>query len=488
MDMSITVQLVFAPTGCQFPVEVKHSRTSPVLTSSSLASSSQWGVAHSSKIFVSDIVSCVHSCRLTPLRNADTEGNVKIFVELFDYDTLRPLLTNEPVLEGQKLLLFVPTIVADSLAEHLLHQWRLTAADNQILHTDEEERWKNLRQAVLALNIPLKLHQDLMEKELKTSIQLLEITNSQLNDAKENVPRVLESMKEVKLFYDPEVPLTSLAERSHLDAAVQMGESKLREAAKILDSAQSMAPAVMEAIKAEAQASNDVEKTSAWKMFFPSIKDGREESSVTALMYEVDRKVQVVRSIVEEVAKITKRLKRCQHYASAVLGHVVEPHKKLCLLPEGMEAAREVVHRRIILRRAIRRVLVPLEVEYHATERIIHKFAEKWSQWLPDSLYRGVSTPLPPLYPPDDFIAKDMDHLFLDIEDDETEKLLAAIDAMSSSAPQESQVTEKRLQQMEAKLQRCKAVLESAQKEKAELEEALKRMGTSSSSTTHPPS
>ncbi|RNF22471.1 RNA helicase [Trypanosoma conorhini] len=487
MEMSITVQLVFAPTGCQFPVEVKHQRSSPVFTSSSLASSSPGSFSQSSKIFVSDIVSCVYSCQVAPLRNTETERSGKIYVEVFDYATLRPLLTNETVVDGQKLLLFVPTIVADLLAEQLLHQRGHAVVGSQSIHTDEEERWKNLRQAILALNAPLKLHQELMVKEMGSCVQLLEATTAQLNAAKENIPRVLGELKDIKLFYDPEVPLATLAERKHLDAAVQKGEARLREAAKMLESVQAMAPAVMEASNAEAKLSEEVEKTSAWKKCSPTFVDGREESSLTVLMYEVDRKVQVVLGIVEEIAKLTKKLQRCRHYASAVLDLVVERHKKLCLLPEGMEAAKEVVHRRIILRRAIRRVLVPLEVEYHATERIIHKFAEKWSQWLPDNLYRAVSTPLPPLYPPDDFIANDMDRLFLDVEDDETEKLLAAIDATSSPQGRGSHTAEMRLREMEEKLQQCSAALKKAQKEKEEVEEELRQMKSSAVSTTHAP-
>ncbi|RNF12909.1 RNA helicase [Trypanosoma rangeli] len=471
MDMSITVQLVFAPTGCQFPVEVKHPRSSPVFTSSSLASSSPGSFSQSSKIFVSDIVSCVNSCKVASPLSGDTERNVKIYVELFDYTTLRPLLTNEPVVDGQKLLLFVPALVADSLAEQLLHQWGQTAPGDQGIHTDEKERWKNLRQAILALNAPQKLHQELMEKEMEDCVQLLEFATTQLNAAKENIPHVLAGMKDMRLFYDPEVPLTSLAERKHLDAAVRTGEKKLQEAATLLESVQAMVPAVIEAINAEAQVSENVEKTPAWKTFLPSTMDGREEVAVTTLMYEVDRKVQVVLGIVENIVKLTKQLKRCRHYASAVLNHVVEQHNKLCLLPQGMEAAKEVVHRRIILRRAIRRMLVPLEVEYHATERIIHKFTENWSQLLPDNLYRAVSTPLPPLYPPDDFIANDMDRLFLDVEDDETERLLNAINASSSSKGQCNQMTERSLKEAEEKLQRCETVLENAQKENTELEE-----------------
>lgn len=482
--MCIVVQLVFAATGRRFPLEVaKHQQSSSPLffESSSLVSSSQLNCTVPTKYFVLDVVSCVESCGSELFNNATLWKDKQSYVEFFDYNTLKPLLSNEPVVDGQRLLLFTPSFLSDALEKILFSQWRKAAGDTCCLQTDEEECWRNLRQAILALEVPLSLHQKVMEKEISNCFEQFNSTTSQLAFVREGVNDSLEKIKNLNLFYSPDTPVTSIVDVKTFLTAIQQGDTKLLEVGKILNEVQSLVPAVLEAIKEEEQVANEFKNTSAWNYFSPSTSsiDTSDTSFVSTLMTEVKRKVDLVRNILCNIAKITKQTQKCRHYCHAIVGHVVLRHKKLCLLPEGLEAAKEVLIRRVILRRAIRRLLAPLETEYRAVEAKIHQFSEKWNQWLPGGFFKSVSSPLPDFYPPDDEIAREMDRYFVDVNRDETEELLTAIGVGTASSTERERAMEKRLAELEAELQRNKTALEVSEKKKEELENALRKLQAS---------
>ncbi|ORC90420.1 uncharacterized protein TM35_000082180 [Trypanosoma theileri] len=487
--MSVVVQLVVALTGLRFFFEVRHQKSPSLLASSSVSLLSQTNITTSTNVFVSDIMAYIHNFRFSPVGNSNSvsvgsiDGNKKSYVELFDYNSLQPLYPNDIVEDRQKLLLFAPPAFSELISEQLSHRCRPAEGESQGTSIEDEERWQNLRQAISALQVPLTLHQQIMEREMEACAELLTNTEEQFVLSKENIHAALERAESIKLFYRPDTHATELIDRRHLHIALQQGEVKLKEAAKSLESARAMAPTVVEAIKAEIQVVSDLEKMPAWQSYTTAAADKNDESSIIQLMQEVVRKVQVVRTIISDIALITKRQQKCRHYCAAIVDHVIQHHKRLVLLPEGLEAAREVLHRRIILRRAARRLLVPLEAEHRATEMCIHQFAEKWGQWLPESLFKAVASPLPPLYPQDDTIAQEMDSLFVDLQEDATEELLAAIGTVSSSSDNmEQYMLQQRLAEVERELQRCKALLEVAAVEKAELMCALNQNNTTSSS------
>ncbi|KEG12829.1 hypothetical protein DQ04_01401130 [Trypanosoma grayi] len=465
--MTIVVQLVIASTGFRVSLVVKQAKSPSLLASSSLASSSQGNVVTTTKIFVSDVVLGVQSRGSSPQGVSGTEGSKQSYVEVFDYATLRPLLANEAVTDGQKLLLFTPPVLSDTLMEHLASLGPPTH-DTPCMSTTEEERWQNLRQAILALRTPLKLHQDVMERELEVCNKQFETTKAEFAMAEKGIYEAMENIKNVKIFYSLETPATEFVDAKYMEAVIQQGGVKLQEAEECLTNARNMAPGIIEAIRSEAQVAEGLEGTSAWKTFSASTTEGSNETAVSVLMKEVERKVQVVRLLVSKITLATKRLQKCRHYCQAVVYHVVQQHKKLCRLPEGLEAAQGVVKRRIILRRAIRRLLVPLEALHSETEEIIHQFAEKWSQWLPDGLFRAVSSPLPPLYPLDDALAQGEDHLFVDIEDDETEGLLATIGSVSSAEVAN-------IRAMEREMEKNMELVKALQEENAKLKDALRQ-------------
>ncbi|KAH9578039.1 hypothetical protein LSM04_003284 [Trypanosoma melophagium] len=483
--MTISVQLVVALTGLRFFFEVRHQKSPPLLASLSVSLLSQTNIPTSTNVFVSDVMACIYNFRFSPVGSSSVgsgEGNKKSYLELFDYDSLQPLYPNEVVGDGQKLLLFAQPALSESISEQLLNRPRAAVEGIQGNATEDEERWQNLRQAILALQVPLRLHQQIMEREMEACAELLESTAEQFGLSKDNIHAALERAGSIKLFYRPDTLATDLVDKRHLNIALQQGEVKLREAAKSLESARAMAPTVMEAIKAETQVVSDLEKLPAWQSYTTAAADKNDEPPIIQLMQEVVRKVQVVRGIISDIAVITKRQQKCRHYCAAIVDHVIQHHKRLVLLPDGIEAARAVLHRRIVLRRAARRLLVPLEAEHRATEATIHQFAEKWGQWLPESLFKAVASPLPPLYPQDDAIAQEMDSLFVDLQEDATEELLAAIGTASSSENMEQYMLKQRLAEVERELQRCKALLEVAAVEKAELMCALNQNNTMSPS------
>ncbi|KAG8348761.1 hypothetical protein ERJ75_000036900 [Trypanosoma vivax] len=464
---AITVQVVLATTGRRRLLTVRHRGTASI-PSLSLPLPGPGG-SSPAKVLVSDVMSSVlHSWAAGSeggrASTTDTASE-RPYVELFDYAALRPLQATEGINPGQCLLLFTPAALSGALEELLAGKGAADATNPQAA---EEERWAGLRQAILALDVPLQLHRESMDKEMEACTLKVRGTEVQFSAAKEGIADALGRAERVKVFYDDDVSLVELVDVEAISLIVCQGEEKLSEAAQLLEDARAMVPDIMSEIAKEEQAARDLLGTRAWGCAPASGVEDMCESAVAVLMREVERKTCAVRRVLTAIRKVMRLLQRCDHYCDAVLIHVVQRHRNLCDLPEGMEAARELVGRRIVLRRAIRRLLLPLQGERDSIEDAVSAFSQRWATCVPESIFKAVCNPLPPLLPAEDQLAQEMDRHLVDVERDVTEDLLGSI----GSTPIVHSL-DQRLQGMESKLQQCMAELECTRQENKQLKAAL---------------
>nr|CCC94045.1 unnamed protein product [Trypanosoma congolense IL3000] len=465
--MVTAVNIVFAPTGQSFLLEMRREETPTRTTGLPLQRTS----LSPERIFISDVMKRIRDYALPSATDAIPLVGDRRFVECFDYGTLQPLRAHDPVSEGQKLLLFASPHLSNVLTERLsgLRPW--PQDEGSKLPVTGEERWANLRQACLALDVPPLLHRNQMEQEMNRCTEKVKDTAKRFQAAKEGIEEALESIKDINIFRGFDSPLMSFVDANGMRMAAVQGEVKLCEAAKCIDDARAMAPEVIRAIVRESQITECVQASESWRTFSTPDEHAGDSSVVAVLMQEVGRKLVAVRSILTKIGKITRQQSKCRRYCEAVLHHVVHRQRILCQLPQGVEAAERLLERRITLRRAIRRLILPLEAEHRSLERDIQYFLGKWRDCLPDDLFGAVTTPLPALYPPEDTVAHDMDRYFLDVGKDEAEELLQSISMAPGTSPIASSAVEAELRDVEDEVQRCEVALRLA----IERRDALRR-------------
>ncbi|CBH16149.1 hypothetical protein, conserved [Trypanosoma brucei gambiense DAL972] len=461
--MAITVQLVLASTGHSLPMTVYQEETTPHTT----CQLSSIPVLRSQKVFVSDLVLLIRNCRSASMTDCHPSSEGWKYIECFDYTSLRPLRPNEAIAEKQKLLVFTPLL----LSEALLEQYSSTKEHSHRTKSKvdmEEERWLNLKQAIAALAVLLKLHQEQMERQMDLCVKKVNETAPRFHAAKEGISHALEKIKDIKVFNDPDFSLIALVDASEIETAVEQGEVKLQRALRYLKEAQTMAPSVLDAISKEVELGNSIQTTSAWHSYKTTEQaDGC--SAVSALMLEVKRRVDAVRMILTDITKIGRKQSACSRYCDAVHCHVVQKESNLHQLPKGLEVAQRLMERRIVMRRAIHRLLAPLEDEHRSLQQHLRQFAGDWGDCLPKDLFGAVAAPLPPLYPVDDDVAQKMDRHFFDLEKDATEEFLLSVGAASVGPSEPCAALERRLREVEGELRLCRAALKATSREKNKL-------------------
>lgn len=376
-------------------------------------------------------------------------------LEFADYDTQAPLLPSAVLTEGQRVVVYCGLSVATQLVEQLQLRWLedecatgTPTADQRaaLLVCSKAEQRIHLKRAIEALNGPTTMHFELMVREKKELEDVLTTVTQQLASAEATFAATARTSQEALHFFgEPVFTTTAGAATASQTVATsfEVCRKQLKDVAAVLAEAAKASQRAAEQLAVEHRNTQAFASLPVWRQT-PSMTtsdDGPEEMESTdytvlnLFQAEVQRKLDAVRMIIAFITKARRLMKQGKGMTS-VVELMVNRLSEMEARPAALKQAEALITRRVVLQRAVRRVLLPLQqvrTELDAdTQAFLHS---KLAASLPEQVKRLLTCPVPAVSVVADPVVGTVEpHIPINLNVDEVEELLEAVGARWSSS------------------------------------------------------
>ncbi|KPI88986.1 hypothetical protein ABL78_1870 [Leptomonas seymouri] len=409
-------------------------------------------------------------------------------LEFFNYETLSPLDGTAVLADEDVLLVWCDAQISVELVEALQLEWleaysgihkphhaarplttfTPTSATEMAVCTTEE-RLRNVAHARLALCKTVPLHMHLLEEEfaeckaalakqrkhlldLKLSADTFASFNATASTTDEGAAAsavfsasTAGVADRFPLLAELEPSLTSTLSPDAVNFHSTSNESSLLMCGSQLASKQTVVMRISKQLSKLQQLSLEEEEKQkrfatgeharALQLFLGSAEQDRGTAEAIVQRYQAEmlRQLKCVRFLVAHVTLLRNLVKKARREMAAI-DLVLNRLSSSLELPRLLEQAEVLLRRRVVLRRAARRMQLLLqETEYSNLQRDLHDFSQRREvqDVLSPKVWWYLRAPLPSILPAEDVVATLLDHALIDRNVDEAQELVERIRCVS---------------------------------------------------------